>query len=234
MIGYKNKLRKKNLTGLNVTIPYKVEIMPFLDKIDKTALTIGAVNTIRITKKGKLKPTIYTTNDGLAGSVTGASKAVKTKDGWMAFPTLQGVSFINPSYIQLDHHEPKVYIEKISLDGTVVEYIKDGEHIEILPEAHHIKISYTALSYRTPQKTVFKYRLFPFEKEWVETNLREVSYTSLPIGKYTFQLTASNGDGIWNENKLEIQLEQKGYFYGNVSDTIIYDSIKRKAKVVIN
>ncbi|GAL89309.1 shikimate 5-dehydrogenase I alpha [Jejuia pallidilutea] len=42
------------LKGLNVTIPYKEEVMPFLDKINKKAKAIGAVNTIKITKKGKL------------------------------------------------------------------------------------------------------------------------------------------------------------------------------------
>jgi shikimate dehydrogenase len=44
-----------DLKGLNVTIPYKETVIPFLDKLSKKAETIGAVNTIRITKKGKLK-----------------------------------------------------------------------------------------------------------------------------------------------------------------------------------
>ena len=44
----------KNLKGMNVTIPYKEVVMPFLDKINKKAAEIGAVNTIKITKKGKL------------------------------------------------------------------------------------------------------------------------------------------------------------------------------------
>ena len=43
-----------NLKGLNVTIPYKEEVIPFLSKLNKTAKKIGAVNTIKITKKGKL------------------------------------------------------------------------------------------------------------------------------------------------------------------------------------
>ncbi|WNH11839.1 shikimate dehydrogenase family protein [Thalassobellus suaedae] len=43
-----------NLKGLNVTIPYKQDVMPFLNKINKKAKAIGAVNTIKITKKGKL------------------------------------------------------------------------------------------------------------------------------------------------------------------------------------
>ena len=44
-----------DLKGLNVTIPYKETVIPFLDKLSKKAAQIGAVNTIKITKKGKLK-----------------------------------------------------------------------------------------------------------------------------------------------------------------------------------
>lgn len=40
-----------NLKGLNVTIPYKEKIIPFLDYIDETAKLIGAVNTIKIEHK---------------------------------------------------------------------------------------------------------------------------------------------------------------------------------------
>ncbi len=39
---------KEDLIGLNVTIPYKKEVMPLLDDIDQEAAEIGAVNTIRI------------------------------------------------------------------------------------------------------------------------------------------------------------------------------------------
>ncbi len=44
----------KGLKGLNVTIPYKQAVMPYLDDIDEKAKTIGAVNTIKIKKDGKL------------------------------------------------------------------------------------------------------------------------------------------------------------------------------------
>lgn len=43
------------LRGINVTIPYKQEVLPFLDKLDATAKKIGAVNTIKFTKRGDLK-----------------------------------------------------------------------------------------------------------------------------------------------------------------------------------
>jgi shikimate dehydrogenase len=41
------------LRGLNVTIPYKEKIMPYLDDLDDLAKEIGAVNTIRIIHEGK-------------------------------------------------------------------------------------------------------------------------------------------------------------------------------------
>lgn len=44
----------KDLTGLNVTIPYKEAIFPFLDKLEDTAREIGAVNTIKVEKDGSL------------------------------------------------------------------------------------------------------------------------------------------------------------------------------------
>jgi shikimate dehydrogenase len=39
------------IEGLNVTIPYKKEVMDYLDKIDPVAWQTGAVNTIKIRKK---------------------------------------------------------------------------------------------------------------------------------------------------------------------------------------
>lgn len=45
----------KGLRGLNVTIPYKEEIVPYLDALSKNARKIGAVNTITISKNKKIK-----------------------------------------------------------------------------------------------------------------------------------------------------------------------------------
>lgn len=45
----------KQLKGLNVTIPFKESIIPLLDEVDPAARQIGAVNTIKKEKNGKLK-----------------------------------------------------------------------------------------------------------------------------------------------------------------------------------
>ena len=44
----------KNLKGFNVTVPYKEEIIPFLDEIDSVAKEVGAVNTVKV-ENGRLK-----------------------------------------------------------------------------------------------------------------------------------------------------------------------------------
>lgn len=62
-------LKTEHLSGVNVTIPYKETIIPFIDKLDKKAKKIGAVNTIKLTKKGKTK--------GYNTDIYGFKKAIK-------------------------------------------------------------------------------------------------------------------------------------------------------------
>lgn len=83
--------QQKNLVGLNVTIPYKEQVIPFLDDLDAEAKAIGAVNTIRFHQGKKigynsdcygfemsLKPLLksHHTNALILGT-GGASKAVE-------------------------------------------------------------------------------------------------------------------------------------------------------------
>lgn len=51
---FKEFMEKKDFTGINVTIPYKKDVIPYLDEMDESAKAIGAVNTI-INVDGKLK-----------------------------------------------------------------------------------------------------------------------------------------------------------------------------------
>lgn len=58
------------LRGLNVTIPYKEEVIPFLDEIDEAAKKIGAVNVIDIRNKR------------LKGYNTDSAAFLKTLEHW--------------------------------------------------------------------------------------------------------------------------------------------------------
>ena len=46
-------MTSRGFMGINVTIPYKQAVIPFLDEIDETARAIGAVNTV-VNRDGKL------------------------------------------------------------------------------------------------------------------------------------------------------------------------------------
>lgn len=46
-------ISKREFDGINVTIPYKTDVIPFLDSISDEAKAIGAVNTV-VNRGGKL------------------------------------------------------------------------------------------------------------------------------------------------------------------------------------
>lgn len=51
------------LAGLNVTIPYKEKVIPFLDELDETAKVVGAVNTIHFLPAFDTPPASATQSD---------------------------------------------------------------------------------------------------------------------------------------------------------------------------
>lgn len=46
-------IKNKEFSGVNVTIPYKEDVIPYLDAVDERATLIGAVNTI-VNRDGRL------------------------------------------------------------------------------------------------------------------------------------------------------------------------------------
>lgn len=56
-----------NLRGLNVTIPYKEQVIPFLDELDPDTAKIGAVNVIKIIKQPKGKVRLIGYNSDIIG-----------------------------------------------------------------------------------------------------------------------------------------------------------------------
>ncbi len=53
---------EKNIIGLNVTIPHKIGVMEYLDKIDDNSRLIGSINTIKIIRGNKLELIGYNTD----------------------------------------------------------------------------------------------------------------------------------------------------------------------------
>ena len=83
-------IKKQNLSGINVTLPYKESIIPFLDELSENAKRIGSVNTIQISRgriighntdvigfKQSITPLLAGRNTALILGDGGAAKAVK-------------------------------------------------------------------------------------------------------------------------------------------------------------
>lgn len=105
-----------NLKGLNVTIPYKEQVIPILDQLNKTAQKIGAVNTIKITKNGKTvgyntdyygfknslqphlkshhKKALILGTGGASKAIAYALKKLKIKFDFVSRSQKQGVTFL--------------------------------------------------------------------------------------------------------------------------------------------
>ena len=82
-------ISKMNYMGLTITIPYKLEVMKYLDEIDRTAKIIGAVNTIKITE-GKMKG-FNTDGEGFVRGLE-ADKGVKVAESTFVVVGAGGVS----------------------------------------------------------------------------------------------------------------------------------------------
>ncbi|MDT0559500.1 shikimate dehydrogenase [Ichthyenterobacterium sp. W332] len=132
-----DKVLKKEtlLKGLNVTIPYKEDIIPYLDKISKTAKKIGAVNTIKFTKSGKLKgyntdwygfkkslkPYLKTAHKkALILGTGGASKAIAfaLKDLNISYSFVSRESSKNTDYTYADLNETIIKTHHIIINCT--------------------------------------------------------------------------------------------------------------------
>ena len=135
----------------------------------------------------------------------------RTKDGRLWFPTMRGVSVLDPSKLAINKLAPPVLVEQAVVNGTPVDLSKPL----VLPAGRNrLEIHYTGLSFVAPSKVKFRYFLDGFESTWVEADTRRVAYyTNIPPGRYVFRVTACNNDGVWNDKGAALSLVQRPSFY---------------------
>lgn len=177
-----------------------------------------------LAKSGEGKPLtdVRTFNrlDGIAGQPMANAWAFMNDSGIVYIPTLKGVSTYNPQSVALNLQPPPVIVEKIVIDGKSVDTNVDS--ISVDAAADRITFYYTALSYVVPQRVRFSYQLEGYDREWktAGTN-RELAYTNLPPGKYTFRIKAENNDGVVNEDGASIALNKKPFLWQTVPFYIV-------------
>ena len=167
-----------NLKGLNVTIPYKEKVIPFLDRISPEARAIGAVNVIKVIHEGKkvklkgynsdvigftqsIEPMIETRfhKKALILGTGGASKAIDYGLKALGLETVFVSRYERPGTIQYQSITPEVVKEyNVIVNCTPLGMYPKTEECPLLPyEAMDSRTILYDLIYN-PDETMFMKR----------------------------------------------------------------------------
>jgi ligand-binding sensor domain-containing protein/signal transduction histidine kinase len=155
--------------------------------------------------------------DGMNSPVcVGVAKpsAWKSRDGRLWFATTKGLAVTDPKLeIQKNETPPPVIIRKVFADKSEVSDLASAI-LRFPPGRGEIEFHYTALSYAMPEKNRFKFKLEGLDADWVEAGSRRVAfYNNVPPGNYTFQVMASNNDGVWNSASAQLKFSLSPNFW---------------------
>lgn len=162
----------------------------------------------------------YGINDGLPTlecSEGLQSAGGKTTDGRLWFPTAKGLVAVNPAGVKTNPLPPPVCIEEMRVDDKEFANGSAAGPLKIPPGRHRIEFEYTGLSFVAPEKVQFKCRLAPLEPDWATAGGKRVAtYNYIPPGNYSFEVTACNNDGVWNETGASLKFEVLPYFWQTI------------------
>lgn len=138
---------------------------------------------------------------------------IRTTNGNFWFATQEGVAIFPVQPKQQNNEPPSVVLKQIIVDGEVYDLVKNSQ-IEIERGTNDFTINFHALTYASPEKTRFRYRLDGLNDEWTEVyNERSVTFSDVSAGEYTFQLVSANNHGVWNTTPAEASIIVTDHFY---------------------
>ncbi|HEX4946978.1 MAG TPA: two-component regulator propeller domain-containing protein [Blastocatellia bacterium] len=156
---------------------------------------------------------VYSTAEGLTtnqmnGGVQPAGALLASGELW--FPSTRGAVRLKADGADR-RSAPPILIEQVIADDHV-EIFTDT--LQLAPGLRKLEIHYTAIRLRSPDRLRFKYRMENFDPDWTEAGQRRVAYyTSLPAGKYRFQVIAYELDDPRNATEQSIPLALQPQFY---------------------
>ena len=157
--------------------------------------------------------TNYNLADGIGNIDFHRHSYTQSNDGNIYFGGPMGITKVNPEDIQYNDYQPPCVITRIkktSFDDEVLEIFaatkksdaQTDSNIPLLTIDHRVKsftIDFVALNYHKTVKNQYRYKLVPFDRDWVESSgLRFASYNNLGRKSYTFMVQGSNDDGLWS------------------------------------
>ena len=174
-------------------------------------LELKQLNDFLDGKVSSILPVSYGIAEGMRSSECnqGSPAISATPDGRLWFATLRGVVAVDP--MAGVRTPPPVVLEEARADTLTL--TSDGK--TAVPPGHNtLDFRFTALSFSAPEKVRFKYRLQPFDTSWVDGGTRRnVHYTNMAPGDYSFRVIAANSNGIWNETGAGTRFKLRPRFF---------------------
>jgi diguanylate cyclase (GGDEF)-like protein len=134
-----------------------------------------------------------------------------TREGRLVFPTMKGISIIDPKRLKVEIPAPLTLIESVTVDSKPVPV--DAPAVSP-PGRGDLEFQFTAPVFVSPQKVRFQYRLEGYDRDWVDASNRRVArYTNIPAGTYLFRVRARNDEGRWNDVGSSFNLVLRPHFY---------------------
>jgi signal transduction histidine kinase len=158
--------------------------------------------------------------DGLRSRETATNShpsAWRSRDGHLWFATPKGLVEIDPAHFPVNSVPPPVSLERVTVDD-VPQALRGASTALKIPSGHvHFEFDYAGLSFVSPQKIRYRYKLDGFDHEWTDAGARRTAYyTNIPPGHYTFRVQAANNDGVWNTEGAQLAFELSPRFYQTI------------------
>ena len=130
----------------------------------------------------------YNQSDGIYDAqYVGATHMIKSDDGKIFFNTISGISILDPQILNEQKSKPKLLINSLTTENDV--YF-DLDKIELPAGTKYVQFVFSYIDFINPNKATFRYKLIPFEQEWVKNTERKIQYTNLSPGEYEFIIEA--------------------------------------------
>ena len=154
----------------------------------------------------------YNKLDGIAGQLVANSWPHLTEDNRLFLPTSKGVSLCDPHNELANSLAPPVVIENVVVDNRRFDAVR--EKFKVPASAKRISFKFTALSYTVPERVSFEYMLDGYDTHWISSGTqRDIGYTNLGPGNYTFKVRATNTAGVFSSDGEKISFYKEPFFY---------------------
>jgi two-component system sensor histidine kinase ChiS len=152
----------------------------------------------------------YSQADGLPANEFNANAVKKTKNGDIYFGSVGGVAIVSAGDSLDAIAETNVVLTSVKVAGKLLKpegLVIDQNSFEYPYQSNDITFEFVSLDFYQVQRNRFRYKLAPYNKDWIETNgLNQAVFTNLDPNKYTFSIQVKNFDGQWFDSSLNVSL----------------------------